>query len=394
PAASTSASALVASTSSNSTSLDASTSFISNKKVSTKNSRITNYITSDRISKTEQKLLELEFARSIFQCGLFLSLPKMEPIKKLWKKARPAFRLPSRKKLSTNLLNKIYNETKKNAETLINNSKNLCLVSDGWSNLVQEHWTNYILTTPKPVFYTAHPTNEIRQNSETIAYNLEKIITKGSLATCFNSLVRNQLALKLAIIELAHDNHTALPYAVSETINCENFWVDIESLLIVLDKLVAVEKNLSTVMPVAHLLDPRYCGRKLPANGMSTISTFIQNLAWNAVNEVDLVAWWKGNFKESLPELCNVASRILTIPSSSAAAERNWSNFSYIHDKKRSRLTPPRRENNQFELLDPSSDDEESSRNELIEDDEDEIVESSESEIESTTENDTDSESK
>ncbi|CAG8856979.1 22359_t:CDS:1, partial [Gigaspora margarita] len=57
--------------------------------------------------------------------------------------------------------------------------------------------------------------------------------------TCFNSLVRNQLALKLAITELAYDNHTALPYAVSEAINCENFWKDIESLLIVLDKLVA-----------------------------------------------------------------------------------------------------------------------------------------------------------
>ncbi|CAG8854970.1 22996_t:CDS:1, partial [Gigaspora margarita] len=151
-------------------------------------------------------------------------------------------------------------------------------------------------------------------------------------------------------------------------------------------------------------------------------------LAWNAVNEVDPVAWWEGNFKESLPELCKIASRILTIPSSLAAAKRNWSNFSYIHDKKRSRLTPlrvlklvyiysnykltcsklessdmtevvecfnnrPSSENNQFELLDPSSNDEESSGNELIEDDENEIVESSESKIELTTENDTDNES-
>ncbi|CAG8579805.1 8623_t:CDS:1, partial [Gigaspora margarita] len=147
---------------------------------------------------------------------------------------------------------------------------------------------------------------------------------------------------------------------------------------------------------------------------------FNLSLAWKAVNEVDLVAWWEGNFKESSPELCKVASRILTIPSFSAAAERNWSNFSYIHDKKRSQLTLPRvlklvyiysnykltclklessnitkavkhfnnrpsSENNQFELLDPSSDDEESSGNELIEDDENEIVELSESEIELTT---------
>ncbi|CAG8846419.1 5440_t:CDS:2, partial [Gigaspora margarita] len=111
---------------------------------------------------------------------------------------------------------------------------------------------------------------------------------------------------------------------------------------------------------------------------------FNLSLAWNAVNEVDPVAWWEGNFKKSSPELYKVASRILTILSSSAATERNWSNFSYIHNKKKlesSDMTEavecfnnrPSSENNQFELLNPSSNDEESSRNELIEDDENEI---------------------
>ncbi|CAG8782409.1 7435_t:CDS:1, partial [Dentiscutata erythropus] len=56
----------------------------------TSKGRITNYITSDCISKIEQKLLELEFARSVFQCSLVLFLPEMEPIKKLWKQAQPA----------------------------------------------------------------------------------------------------------------------------------------------------------------------------------------------------------------------------------------------------------------------------------------------------------------
>ena len=31
---------------------------------------------------------------------------------------------------------------------------------------------------------------------------------------------------------------------------------------------------------------------------------------------------------------------ILSIPTSSAASERNWSTFSYIHDRKRNKLTP------------------------------------------------------
>src|SRR5205823_4902087 len=41
----------------------------------------------------------------------------------------------------------------------------------------------------------------------------------------------------------------------------------------------------------------------------------------------------------SFSELCKLACRILTIPTSSAVSECNWSAFSYIHDKKRNRLT-------------------------------------------------------
>ena len=84
------------------------------------------------MTSVEQKMLELIFARSIFRCGLFLSLPEMEPIKELWKKARPAFKLPNQKKLSTKLLDIVYNETKNEIKLLLDNCENLCLISDGW----------------------------------------------------------------------------------------------------------------------------------------------------------------------------------------------------------------------------------------------------------------------
>ncbi|CAG8814066.1 39420_t:CDS:1, partial [Gigaspora margarita] len=143
-----------------------------------------------------------------------------------------------------------------------------------------------------------------------------------------------------------------------------------------------------------------------------------------------------GNFEKLVPELCKITLRILTIPSSSAASERNWSNFSYIHDKKRSQLTPQRilklvyiytnykltcpklksfnmieatvcfnsrpSKSHNFELLDPnngneSSEDElaESSEGELAENNkEDKNFELSESKIELLTESDVDSEDK
>ena len=48
------------------------------------------------------------------------------------------------------------------------------------------------------------------------------------------------------------------------------------------------------------------------------------------------------NFGAMAPELTKVAVRVLSIPTSSAAAERNWSTFSYIHDKKRNKLSNDR----------------------------------------------------
>jgi len=121
-------------------------------------------------------------------------------------------------------------------------------------------------------------------------------------------------------------------------------------------------------MLVAYLLNPKISDHKLPENGMNLLSDFIVKfypnhsvkiweqflqykahtgifnnlLAWASVDKVDLLTWWKGNFGAVAPELTNVAARVLSIPTSSAASERNWSTFSYIHDKKRNKLTNDR----------------------------------------------------
>jgi ABC-type Zn uptake system ZnuABC Zn-binding protein ZnuA len=41
-----------------------------------------------------------------------------------------------------------------------------------------EHWTNYLITTPRPVFFSAHQTGEIKQTGENIAADIEKVITQ------------------------------------------------------------------------------------------------------------------------------------------------------------------------------------------------------------------------
>ncbi|CAB4493572.1 unnamed protein product [Rhizophagus irregularis] len=137
---------------------------------------INNFV--DRISSAEQDECELLFAQAVYQCGLFLSLSELEPIKILFQKLRPCFKLPSRKALSTTLLDDVYDNTKNEMNELINSANNICLISDGWSNMMQEHWTNYIITTPRPVFFSAHQTGEIKQTGENIVADIDNIISQ------------------------------------------------------------------------------------------------------------------------------------------------------------------------------------------------------------------------
>ena len=60
-----------------------------------------------------------------------MSLSELEPIKILFQKLRPCFKLPSRKALST-LLDKVYYDTKNEVNDLINSANYICLISDGW----------------------------------------------------------------------------------------------------------------------------------------------------------------------------------------------------------------------------------------------------------------------
>ena len=60
----------------------------------------------------------------------------------------------------------------------------------------------------------------------------------GSAATCLNSIITNQLALELTSKELSRTSITNYPEEICDTIDSEDFWCDVQDLLIILDKLV------------------------------------------------------------------------------------------------------------------------------------------------------------
>lgn len=113
----------------------------------------------------------------------------------------------------------------------------------------------------------------------------------------------------------------------------------------------------------ANLIDPRYKGKNLTAVEVSeAIHVIICIADWlkidhgkilsclaeyrtntgffGLINNINLTCppaiWWQGI--ASNEPLCPIASRLLSVPCSSAACERNWSSFGLIHTKLRNKL--------------------------------------------------------
>lgn len=73
---------------------------------------------------------------------------------------------------------------------------------------------------------------------------------------------------------------------------------------------------------------------------MGKTDYFEQAYLWKMVDKIDSRTWWSGYCSKT--SLKNIALAILTLPPSSAATERTFSKYSFLHTKKRNRLTTER----------------------------------------------------
>src|SRR6266536_4111678 len=103
---------------------------------------INNY--ADKCSNEEQKEINQYLARAIFGGGLPLSLVEDEYFIAFCKKLRPAYELPSRSKLSNELLNKIYKNVTENVTQHVKETNLVCITSDGWTNSRCEPIINFM----------------------------------------------------------------------------------------------------------------------------------------------------------------------------------------------------------------------------------------------------------
>lgn len=129
------------------------------------------------------------------------------------------------------------------------------------------------------------------------------------------------------------------------------------------------EKMYNPAIIIAYYLDPRYRGQELAEKYSFTfianeISKFISqdlsgqlaeellyynnktgpfslSMFWKPEATKNPIDWWNG-LQSEVPILGKFAVKLMSIPASNAASERNWSNFGFIQNIKRNRLTNER----------------------------------------------------
>jgi hypothetical protein len=94
------------------------------------------------------------------------------------KKARPAWRLPTRRQLAEKYLDCAYSTLKGKVNQSIDQAQCVGISTDGWTNVRRESVMNFMVLTPTPFFYESIITNEEKHTGVYIAQELSRIINK------------------------------------------------------------------------------------------------------------------------------------------------------------------------------------------------------------------------
>jgi Protein of unknown function (DUF 659) len=115
-------------------------------------------------------------ARAFFSAGISFNVIENEDFCAFIKKASPSFKIPSRYELSNTILNSEYELIKDEVQNILEKQEFVSITTDGWSNIHNTSIVNYMITTPKPIFYKSVSTNEERHTSENIAEGIKQTI--------------------------------------------------------------------------------------------------------------------------------------------------------------------------------------------------------------------------
>lgn len=146
----------------------------------------------------EKKEIDTKIARAFYASGIPLATIENSFFIQALHKINPEYHLPSRKVLSTNLLEKEYKQVSADINQQIKNANYVCLISDGWTNIHQESIINFMVTTPQPFFWKALETKENSHTGEYIAEQFDIVIKEIGMSKVAAVITDNASNMKKA----------------------------------------------------------------------------------------------------------------------------------------------------------------------------------------------------
>jgi hypothetical protein len=173
-------------------------------------STITSFV--DTITSKNKEDIDSVLARAIYASGTPLSITENKYWQQAFKLIRPSYQLPSRYSLSKPLLDAEYMRIMEKVEQQLNEALCLSLISDGWTNIRGDSVINFIICTPKPVFYKSIDASEKKHTAEYISNQMIQVIEKIGSEKFFALITDNGSSMKAAweIITEKYPNITAL----------------------------------------------------------------------------------------------------------------------------------------------------------------------------------------
>ncbi|CAG8529781.1 24039_t:CDS:2, partial [Racocetra persica] len=88
-------------------------------------------------------LIHCQLLRALISANVLFSFVENEEVRKLFKMVQPLYTLPSRRWISTEILDKVHDEVETEVQKFVDDSKFLTLSGDGWTN-VTKHSSNMV----------------------------------------------------------------------------------------------------------------------------------------------------------------------------------------------------------------------------------------------------------
>ncbi|KAL4113799.1 hypothetical protein QTP88_017372 [Uroleucon formosanum] len=191
-------------------------------KLKVKNQSLLKFV--DTMKGGEKDHLDELLSRAIFTSATPFSIVENQNWLKFFKTLRPTYNPPSRKTISTTLLEKEYLRTYIKVYENILEAKVYAVQLDGWSNIRNESIMNIIVTTPKPFIFKSIDCGSNRHTAEYISAEISSVIEELGKEKCLGIITDNASNMKKAWKLLkADDKFKSLPIAyyscVSHTLN-------------------------------------------------------------------------------------------------------------------------------------------------------------------------------